>query len=205
MSVKTRFIGDIHGGLDESVEWYLKTIQGCTQSIQVGDFGFGFIKDTSFLNSLSTRHKIIRGNHDNPEIAYKCLNVISDGFYMNGIFYLGGAYSIDQYKRVEGVDWWREEELSIKQLGHAICNYQYSTPKVVVSHDCPESVLPLLGIHKSQNESRTRQALQAMYEIHKPKLWVFGHWHQSIDQVIGNTRFVGLNKLEYKDIDLEVL
>src|SRR5262245_14865759 len=31
--------------------------------------------------------------------------------------------------------------------------------------------------------------------IHKPKLWVFGHWHRSFDKALRSTRFVCLAEL----------
>ena len=52
------------------------------------------------------------------------------------------------------------------------------------------------------DSSRTRQALDAMFDIHKPDLWLFGHWHDSQDRNVMGTRFICLNELEYKDIEI---
>ncbi len=43
--------------------------------------------------------------------------------------------------------------------------------------------------------SRTMQALNAMFELHRPDLWFFGHWHRSAGAVIDGTRFQCLGEL----------
>ena len=55
---------------------------------------------------------------------------------------------------------------------------------------------------KRDYPSRTRQAFDAMMSIHRPKLWIFGHWHRSRNEMIDGTRFICLAELEHKDIDL---
>jgi hypothetical protein len=44
-----------------------------------------------------------------------------------------------------------------------------------------------------------------MFSIHKPDLWIFGHWHCDADEVIDGTRFICLNELSYVDVDMETL
>ena len=55
-----RFIGDVHGKMGD----YLHITDGCAESIQVGDFGAGFVP----LPSLDLRHRFIRGNHDRRKL-----------------------------------------------------------------------------------------------------------------------------------------
>ncbi len=38
---------------------------------------------------------------------------------------------------------------------------------------------------------------QAMFEIHQPENWVFGHWHTNFKQCINNTKFKCLPELTY--------
>ncbi len=47
---------------------------------------------------------------------------------------------------------------------------------MVISHDFPSSAAERMFrmVHKP---SRTSQALQRMFEIHRPKFWYGGHWH----------------------------
>lgn len=194
---KIRFIGDVHGKMDQ----YVAITAGCERSIQVGDFGAGFVP----LPELPIVHSFIRGNHDDPGVCNQSWNWIEDGRWnpTARMFFVGGAWSIDQASRVEGVSWWRDEELSMAELENVIDAYGMYQPEVMVTHDCPESVVEhLSSVIKISHGSRTRQALQAMLEIHRPKLWIFGHWHQSLDITIDGTRFICLNELEYKDLDI---
>jgi hypothetical protein len=41
-----------------------------------------------------------------------------------------------------------------------------------------------------------------MFELHQPKLWVFGHYHTDYDEVIQGTRFVCVNKDIYRDLEI---
>ena len=81
----------------------------------------------------------------------------------------------------------------------------------MVTHDCPLSVSEELFIKRGksfsggQYRTRTGTAFEEMFSIHKPKLWIFGHWHNNVDEVIDGTRFICLNELSYADIDLETL
>jgi predicted phosphodiesterase len=48
--------------------------------------------------------------------------------------------------------------------------------------------------------TRTGLALQAMFEIHQPEVWLFGHWHINKVQKIGATNFICLAELSFIDI-----
>ena len=77
----------------------------------------------------------------------------------------------------------------------------------MVTHDCPLSVSNKLFIENGksfsnkQYKTRTGMALEAMFEIHKPKVWIFGHWHCNADEVIDGTRFICLSEFSYCDVD----
>ena len=118
---------------------------------------------------------------------------------------IGGAYSIDRQWRTEGYDWWPDEQLSLPELNTLVDVYSTVRPRIMVTHDCPESLAPVMAaIGKFRYDyvsNRTRQALQAMLEIHRPEIHIFGHWHFSLDKVIDGTRFVCLAELECKDIE----
>jgi Icc-related predicted phosphoesterase len=81
--------------------------------------------------------------------------------------------------------------------------YMMTKPKIMITHECPEAVAAILSNEmKFADGSRTRQAFNSMWENWKPKLWIFGHWHQSFDKVILDTRFICLNELEFVDVDV---
>jgi hypothetical protein len=196
-----RFIGDVHGKMVEYVN-----VLPSHQSIQVGDFGIGFARNPIDLYDYHT-HGFIRGNHDNPA---KCLmepNYIEDGKFDGSIFFTGGAESTDRHLRTEGISWWRGEQMSFEQLYAVADAYDQAKAnvKVVVSHDAPEPVCHYLLGFQDMQPSRTKQALSGLLHMHRPKLWVFGHYHREFDETIDGTRFVCLPELEYLDVDIDAL
>lgn len=192
--MKLAIIGDVHGKVSE----YLEIIKRYTHSIQLGDFS---IKRSDYIiqemNGFSKNHKILQGNHDYyPIEGLKSVLEDYNSLELGGkqIFYVRGASSIDRHMRTEGVDWFREEELTYLQGRDCLGAYEKAKPSIVVSHDCPQFVAQtLFGISES---SFTRILLQQLFYIHKPKLWVFGHHHKSKDLNLQNCRFVCLNELE---------
>jgi predicted phosphodiesterase len=202
--MKMTFIGDIHGKWDR----YIDIIDTLDNSIQVGDFGVGFQNEIP-LNSFEEKmkkgnHRFIRGNHDNPAECYRHPQWIPDGSYdsENGIFYMGGALSIDRGRRIRDVNWWENEELSTYELGQCIDEYVATKPRIVVTHDCPETVALESFSWYYGEQTRTKQALQHMFEFHQPEIWIFGHWHSSLDYVKNGTRFICLNELETLELEI---
>lgn len=211
MNNNTRiFIGDIHGlfyTYCELIEMYNEY-----PTIQVGDFGWGFPDDNpDEINELNQKmaagdHKWIRGNHDNPHIPNEFR--IPDGTYdeETGIFHLGGAYSVDRHSRIEGVDWWPEEELSIVEFNKAIDTFIEKKPRVVVTHDGPTEILKsMFPWFHDDFGSRTRQALDSMLEHHQPELHIFGHWHYTTEVKVGPTTFVCVGALDHIFVDMDTL
>lgn len=216
----TRIIGDIHGRFyDYEVECLKRarrhnTDTVPTHSIQVGDFGIGFFSEhwheqIAKWQSENPTHRFIRGNHDNLSKCIGMPGFVADGTVEKDVMYIGGAYSIDHALRTEGVDWWRDEELTISQLHTLIDVYSEVKPRVMITHDCPTQVAWDMFLSKGdavtgsvQIKSRTGEALQAMFDTHKPELWFFGHWHYTRSSDIHGTRFQCLGELDYMDVDL---
>lgn len=191
-----RFIGDVHAKWEQ----YLPLLEG-VDSIQVGDFGAGF-RD---IPELPTTARFIRGNHDSPEVCRNHPNWIRDGLIENDMMLIGGAFSIDRGWRTEGVNWWPDEELNLAELQQIIDVAVAIRPRIIVSHDCPESIIPELFPQALPLKSRTQQALDVILENVKPELYIFGHWHYDRDITINSTRFICLNELSYIDVDLSDL
>lgn len=197
---KITFIGDVHG----KVERYKEIIDNCDYSICVGDFGFK--KQWEWLQNNPTSqsngpHYIVPGNHDYiPKINKHPYTGNHDEIEHYKIFVVRGADSIDKHLRTEGVDWFADEELNYQEQLEAFDAYCQCKPRIVVSHDCPQSVMQTLFGYPEK--SQTRNMLQAMFNEHKPELWVFGHFHQSKDVNILGTRFVCLNELETLTIEI---
>lgn len=213
--MKIRFIGDVHGKYAR----YKSIIKTCNNSIQVGDMGVGFKRmhvredgNPYFPNPphrlmKAGNHRFIRGNHDNPEVCKRHSQYISDGTYEheNGIMYVGGAASIDANFRVEGYSWWPDEELSVVEFNKIITDYCDIKPNIMITHECPNSILSTIfqGKQIFKESARTRQAFDTMFQYHRPKLWIFGHWHTSACMNILGTLFICLNELEYIDIETD--
>jgi hypothetical protein len=198
-------VGDIHG----EVKSYVKLLERYKgePSVQLGDFGFGFSGDKT-LPELPEGSWFIRGNHDNPEVARQSKHYLGDyGFReIDGhrVFFLSGAFSVDQRWRVEGVTWWRDEEMSLPELEEAIERYAQCKPDIMLSHDGPSvalnAIMSKTTVHKDRYPSRTGQALDAMLAAHQPKQWFFGHWHVRFREEINGTEFRCLPELGWCQI-----
>lgn len=204
-----RFIGDVHGFAKK----YLELIPQAEFSIQLGDLSYEY----SFLNHVdSSKHKVLAGNHDNYTsengiFIHQTPHFLGDFGkleipFLSSIFFVRGARSIDASQRPCWIDYWKEEELSYAQGMQALDFYEKENPKIVISHECPESIIDYISRGKTWNgelirPSSTANLLQNMLEIHEPDLWVFGHHHINFDQKINNTRFVCVDILDVFDIE----
>jgi len=209
---KMLLIGDLHG------KWtsYTNILQAYQpeRSVQLGDFGIGFHpgdtpKSMARLNHAMTQwgpdNRFIRGNHDNPSACQNHPQFIQDATFEDatGIFYLGGAWSIDRGSRIEGKTWWADEELSYQELNAAIDVYERSKPRIVLSHEAPEGIVDhMMPWYRREFRSRTRDAMATMFEIHKPELWIFGHWHSSVTASFDGCQFTCLDELETMEIEI---
>ncbi len=209
----TYYIGDVHGKFRQ----YREIIRDRKNTIQIGDLGIGFRhahgpKMGEFTQNpphdamLQGNHRFIRGNHDNPGACNGHSRYIPDGTVEGDMMFIGGAVSIDKAWRNPGYSWWEDEELSIEQLNQLVDKYQEVKPQIMVTHDCPQSLAVSMidpyGKLDPRFASRSRQAFEVMLYHHRPKLWVYGHWHNSFDHIIEGTRFVCLAELEGKELSI---
>lgn len=206
-----RLIGDVHGYYTP----YKNLIaQGEPPSIQVGDMGLGFRhigdhKDGEFTQNpphakmKAGNHRFIRGNHDNPGECKKNSQWIVDGTIEGDMMFIGGAPSVDKEYRTPDYTWWHDEELSDAELANLIGLYVTVKPRVMITHTCPAEMANAVMVQHRQDRigeiCRTERAFQNMFAAHQPELWVFGHWHHTVDYVLNKTRFVCLNELQYRD------
>lgn len=199
------FIGDVHGNLNKYEEILNKTKS--LESVQVGDFGVGFsnyktkpVYINNFFKDLNGNHRFIRGNHDNPKECLNCSNYIKDGTVEGNTMYIGGAISIDKNYRVEGLDWWPDEELNYGEFMRYLEVYEKNKPEIMVTHDCPEFLPKNFGLNIFEEKSITRKAFDQFFEIHQPKYWIFGHWHISYKGIHNGTTFICLNINEWIEL-----
>lgn len=199
----TVLIGDIHG----LVHNWADITKNHEKTIQLGDFGMGFLhedKKAIAKNILSENHRFIRGNHDSPEICRETPGWIPDGTVEGDLMFIGGAWSIDQARRIPGVSWWEDEEVSQRELNDLVYKYNDAQPRIMITHDCPTQIgfdnhLKYRPWSK-QYMTRTADAFQQMFHLHQPEFWFYGHWHESRQLDVDGTRFVCLTELETFDI-----
>ena len=200
-------VGDVHG----KIRQYLARIEKADSSFQIGDMGLGF--DGVILPQMDIVHKWFRGNHDKPQACRAHYNYAGDYGYdpARELFWVAGAWSIDQNYRVEGLSWWRDEELTQAEFEVVFETYKNCKPKIVLSHDCPELIGGMVvdrgpgfyvigsdGLPSKAGKIKTRTGrfLEEMWKTHQPDLWIFGHYHISFDTKLMGTRFICLNELE---------
>lgn len=188
------FIGDAHGAVSKYKD-LVKRING--KSIQVGDFGYGFI---DHLPVLSLDHRTMRGNHDDPKVARRHPNYLGDFGYIeeSDIMYIGGGYSIDYMMRIPGISWWPDEELNLEQMAECQQLYIRMKPRVVVSHEAPFFVAKeILGFEPEGRCGSTINFLEYLWQHeHRPEHWIFGHYHLHWEKTFGPTHFHCLSELE---------
>lgn len=201
------FIGDVHGKFDR----YKKIIKNHPETIQVGDMGVGFYRmigpdrmaerNPPFDAMAKGNHRFIRGNHDNPEACRRQKFWIPDGHVEGDMMFIGGADSIDKVYRIEGLSWWRDEQLDYAEWVAVYEMYIFTKPRIMVTHDCPRSIYYHLHDRVFDTpDDVTSRNLQIFLDNHKPEVWIFGHHHKSFDKVIDGTRFVCLDELETMEI-----
>jgi hypothetical protein len=212
-----RVIGDVHGKVAEYVN-----IANCSDvSVQLGDMSYDYSR---MIRVNAFKHKFLGGNHEDYDKYHKQPHSLGNWGLVNNeislpfdnkVFFVRGGFSpnvhslIDEYILTGKQKWFFDEELTDAVLDNAIYNYSNVLPDIVLSHECPTIVKKTFSDYRQINQSfgwsadhssRTEKALECMFNIHKPKLWIFGHWHRSVDIIIQGTRFICLDKLEYKDI-----
>lgn len=207
-----RYVGDVHGNMSA----YFSIIKDVQESIQLGDLGLAptwitaerFDKIFDELD-IKGNHKFYRGNHDCLEECKKSKHFINDGTVDGPMMIIGGALSIDKAYRTPGVDWWKDEELSYKELNDMLDLYEKIKPKILLTHDCPEYVaqnvmIPLVNGIKDM-PSRTRMALETMRDIYQPIIHVYAHWHKYSYRELFGTQYICIPIGGYIDIDVDAV
>lgn len=244
-------IGDVHGKIHQYLE-LLNSLPDEEATFQLGDMGLGFkgvnlpkleerhrfIRGNHDDPAMCKEHPNyagefgadIREDIEPSDVVLGTAGYSADDITpypeapltQNGLFFIGGAFSIDwAWRRASMLQgsaplWWPDEELSESQLETCSKLYETLKPRVVLSHDCPivanqvmlHGILvqsPANSYYQEKREcssSRTCRWMQRMFDAHKPELWVFGHYHIAKEFVIEGTKFVCVPELGTYTIEL---
>lgn len=109
--------------------------------------------------------------------------------------FCGGADSIDKNKRILGSDWFPEEIITASDM-YRLPDEKSTHIDVVISHTCPEIIVKrvqkFLSYTITENDP-SREYLSIIFDMFRPKLWYFGHFHQHIQDIhVNTTVFTGL-------------
>ena len=203
--MKLRLISDLHGNCN-SINQVLQSCHFYDLSVQLGDFGVGFGAEVYLPLVDSDKFKVLHGNHDCYDILSRYPHNLGRygilEFAGRKIFYIAGAWSIDQADRTPGLSWWSNEELSYKEANDCLDLYESNCMQIgtIISHEAPINVgLAMLGY--MPHENITNKLLYEIWKIKQPEKWYFGHWHRNFSRKIGYTDFRCLNINEEIIID----
>jgi DNA repair exonuclease SbcCD nuclease subunit len=96
-------------------------------------------------------------------------------------FTMGGATSIDKYRRIEGKSWWPEEIPSQKEFNEALDNLDKHDWKIdyILSHTVSTRIMEKMNYIKENNPLNS--FFDMLEDDLKYKHWFFGHFHDDIE------------------------
>lgn len=221
-------LGDIHGQ-------FLKAFTSFQDSdcniIQVGDLGIFSLYDLDVLNAWNEWFQernihfySIRGNHDNPKLFVgnfdlnTNIHLIEDYSILqqgpNNIICIGGAISIDRRIRVEGKDYWKDENVNSLNYTQEFIDFINNNKITAVITHCSPNLLPPFGESNIVNNYAVYDS-KLKEDIYSEKLllqrvmnllllktediyWYYGHYHRSEIFKFQNINSCILNIDEYK-------
>lgn len=181
-----------------------------------------FIEIVGKLRKLNSKLIAIRGNHDDPKYftEYHTLNkkysndiyLASDytRFCCNGKSFLlvGGAISVDRIIRTINRTWWIDEEffLAKSKIIHSDILVTHSSPDYCAPVEVDQSVKNWASIEHKVTKGisnlleeliKERKKISELVSLVNPKLHVYGHFHFSNYEVIGDRiyKLLGINEL----------
>lgn len=174
--MKFVFLGDTHGNLNHCHK--VCKANPTATIIQVGDFGAGFFSN-DIIERLPPNFKFFPGNHDNRReaiLSSHCLGHYGEAY--NKFFFVSGTDSYDKDRRISGINWWDDEELTYTQAEACLAEWEKSNVDILVAHDCPQTFCETYYLIYSR--CLTRNLLDSMIKVRKPKLLITGHHHKPI-------------------------
>lgn len=203
----TYITGDCHGIFEKLILFTIRMDLKETDNIIVlGDMGLCWRKNGEDLKKFVYRWEeklekrpylyFIDGNHENFDL----LKTFKDGIISSHIHWLrrgtvsyfegkkclfiGGADSIDKFRRIKHLSWWEDEQITQEDIDKCPAeDFDY-----VFSHACPYSVFAdntaILGDPHFAGEEFDRTSEEMLDKLKNKiqfKHWWFGHYHKDID------------------------
>jgi predicted phosphodiesterase len=194
--------GDTHGNIDfEKLKVYFAERYSSKKDVLIilGDAGILWSKKENYVleySCLGPTVLFIDGNHENFDLLNKFPVVDIFGgkahrideniyhlcrgeiFQINGLSFLamGGATSIDRDYREAGVTWWKEENITAKDMKNAEKNLQRYAHSVdyVLTHCAPSKIVTHhLNCQRDHNSDLLQDLMAQVTYRH----WYFGHYH----------------------------
>ena len=202
--------GDTHGDYTRINDKKLSHLGKDDYLIISGDFGFVFAADEKGIRKENKRldemEKLnfniifLEGNHDNylricsfPEVekfANKCHKIRNNIYHLERgraytiqgkkFFVLGGAASMDIYKRTPYISWWKEELPSKQEYERAVetlkeHGYIFD---YILTHTAPIEAIKILGFNPYlTDDMELTSFLSYIMESCCFECWYFGHFH----------------------------
>lgn len=179
--------------------------------IVLGDVGINYYLNEEdknykeYLKKLKLKLFCVRGNHEErPEniSTYKEVEMFGgkvfieeehpnlifakDGetYNIDGkkILVIGGAYSVDkQYRLLHGYKWFKEEQLTKKEMDTILAKVKGKHFDIVLSHTCPYKYEPrevfMQGLDQSKVDKSMEHFLDEIEENISYDKWYCGHYH----------------------------
>ena len=227
------FIGDTHGDFGELANKLAVRGIRDSQLVQVGDFGLGFGNKNEEELNLKTLNKtlktgnnllyVIRGNHDDPSYfatwekignirLVPDYSVLELGGY--NVLLVGGAISIDRNSRIQGKDYWKEEEFIFDPDKLDVALNEIQRVDIVVTHTAPNEFWPfdlgnLVRAYARQDvnlisdlaKERELHSILLKYITNKyaPPHWYYGHFHTTNNGEYSGIKYFALGEAEIRE------
>lgn len=197
---KYLIVSDVHYEMDRLISIIHNTPKD-TKVIQLGDLLLGLPGGKKVPVLPYDRFGFISGNHEDRDVAKEHPNYLGDyGCIDNQLFFVSGAMSPDYRRRTENYNWFANEQLDHKTFWKVLKLYEKKKPKYVITHDGPNCLSKYMGYG---NSSLTQHCFEMMTEIHKPSLWITGHFHKSANKTIKGIKFKVLPFLGTYELNLK--
>jgi Icc-related predicted phosphoesterase len=213
--MKIIVMGDIHGKFELLNEFISKEQPNII--LQAGDNAYYWGKDnTERIKPQNTKIYMIPGNHENWDMFEERIgrhgkdpieiekNIfmcpIGSTLEINNqiILFIGGADSVDKSYRLPKISWWEQEILTFKDYEYIEQNVKKAD--IVISHTCPTYFNVGMHYYDKLNDP-SRRILNLVCQKYEPKIWMFGHWHESLQGTYKETKtkWIALNMIDNMD------